>query len=116
MYSGDDIREARQAKRMTQADLAAQIGVSHRTVARWERGEATLRPQHLAAAERVLGIHLGTLRATPRTAQQWRVGRKVGRTVYAQTGDTPGDHDVLIGMMDTPELAASVVADHNRSV
>lgn len=32
----------------------------------------------------------------------WRVGKKVGRTIY--------DGDVLIGMMDTPELAALVVA------
>lgn len=31
----------------------------------------------------------------------WRVGRKVGRTIYQ--GDT------LIGMMDTPELARRVV-------
>lgn len=35
----------------------------------------------------------------------WRVGRKVGRTVY--------DGDTLIGVMDTPELAARVVAAVN---
>jgi hypothetical protein len=32
---------------------------------------------------------------------RWRVGRKVGRTIY--------DGDTLVGMMDTPELAALVV-------
>lgn len=31
----------------------------------------------------------------------WRVGRKVGRTIY--------DGDTLIGVMDTPELAEKVV-------
>ena len=31
----------------------------------------------------------------------WRVGRKVGRTLY--------DGDTLIGVMDTPELAERVV-------
>lgn len=41
----------------------------------------------------------------------WRVGRKVGRTIYAQSDD---DLDgVLIGVMDTDDLAARVVADHN---
>lgn len=32
----------------------------------------------------------------------WRVGKKVGRTVYDV-------HDILIGVMDTPELARQVV-------
>ena len=36
----------------------------------------------------------------------WRVGRKVGRTIY--------DGDTLIGVMDTPELAARVVEAVNR--
>jgi hypothetical protein len=40
----------------------------------------------------------------------WRVGRKVGRTIYAVTGT--GD-DVLVGLMDTRALAARAVADHN---
>lgn len=33
----------------------------------------------------------------------WRVGRRVGRTLYDA-------NDQLIGVMDTPELAAQVVA------
>jgi len=43
----------------------------------------------------------------------WRTGRKVGRTIYAVTGQEPSDDDVLIGMMDTPELAAETCAAHN---
>jgi hypothetical protein len=43
----------------------------------------------------------------------WRVGRKVGRTVYAVTGPTASDTDVLIGVMDTRTLAAEAVACHN---
>lgn len=38
--------------------------------------------------------------------KMWRVGRKVGRTVY--------DGDRLIGMMDTPAQAALVVDAVNR--
>lgn len=43
----------------------------------------------------------------------WRVGRKVGRTIYAMVGDEPSDDDVLIGMMDSVELAALAVGAHN---
>jgi hypothetical protein len=37
----------------------------------------------------------------------WRVGRQIGRTIYDK-------NDTLIGVMDTPELAARVVAAVNR--
>lgn len=43
----------------------------------------------------------------------WRTGRKVGRTIYAQIGDAPADHDPLIGVMDTRELADHAVRAHN---
>jgi len=46
----------------------------------------------------------------------WRVGRKVGRTIYAQITDVPRDDDPLIGVLDTRELAERVVADHNKSL
>ena len=43
----------------------------------------------------------------------WRVGRKVGRTIYAVVYGEASDDDILVGMMDTEELAERVVADHN---
>ena len=43
------------------------------------------------------------------TPAPWRTGRKVGRTIYRQTGPTPSDTDPLIGIMDTPEDAKRVV-------
>lgn len=47
-------------------------------------------------------------------AVYWRTGRHVGRTIYAQAGPEPSrDDDVLIGVMDTPELAEDAVAAHN---
>lgn len=39
-----------------------------------------------------------------------RQGRKVGRTLYRQLGAEPSDDDVLVGLVDTPELAAFIVA------
>lgn len=43
----------------------------------------------------------------------WRVDRRVGRTVYAVVGQEPSDVDILIGVMDTPDLAAAAVVAHN---
>lgn len=40
---------------------------------------------------------------------RWRTGRKVGRTIYQQLGPEPSDDDPLIGVMDTPDLAALAV-------
>jgi hypothetical protein len=45
--------------------------------------------------------------------RRWRVGRKVGRTIYAQLGDEPSDHDPLIGVMDSRRLAEEAVTAHN---
>jgi hypothetical protein len=49
----------------------------------------------------------------PILAGRLRVGRKVGRTLYIQIGEEPSDDDELCGIMDTPELAAIVVAAVN---
>jgi hypothetical protein len=46
----------------------------------------------------------------------WRVGRKVGRTIYAVIGDEPSDHDPLIGVMDTKALAEAAVRAHNAEL
>lgn len=53
-----------------------------------------------------------------RTAQwmRWRVGRKVGRTIYAQLGDAPSDDDKLIGVMDTAMFAVDAVDAHNAAL
>lgn len=44
----------------------------------------------------------------------WRVGRHLGRTVYAQVHVDPTRKDVVLGMLDTPELAQAAVDAHNR--
>jgi hypothetical protein len=45
-----------------------------------------------------------------------RQGRKVGRTIYLQRGAEPSDGDALIGVMDTPGLAALIVACCNAEM
>lgn len=46
----------------------------------------------------------------------WRTGRSIGRTIYAVP---PGAQyrdgsEIVLGMVDTPELAAHIVKVHNR--
>ena len=48
------------------------------------------------------------------SALPWRVGRTVGRTIYAMVGQAPSEDDVLIGMMDTAELAGEACVAHNH--
>lgn len=44
---------------------------------------------------------------------RWRIGRKVGRTIYVMTTTEPTDHDILIGCMDSEMIAAAAVNAHN---
>jgi hypothetical protein len=45
-----------------------------------------------------------------------RQGRKVGRTLYIQEGTEPSDADVLVGLVDSNELAAFIVRAINHWV
>jgi len=47
---------------------------------------------------------------------EWRVGRKLGRTIYAMVGAEASDQDHLIGMMDDSEIAHEVVSAHNLAL
>lgn len=46
----------------------------------------------------------------PARRQIWRVGRKVGRTIYLTPADDPDGDGTLIGVMDTRELARMAAA------
>lgn len=48
-------------------------------------------------------------------SDRWRVGRKVGRTIYIQVGDEPSSRDELIGVMDSLGLAQTAVDAVNAS-
>lgn len=45
----------------------------------------------------------------------FRTGRKVGRTVYV-VAEGPPEADVLVGLMDSPELAEALVCAANTVV
>lgn len=44
---------------------------------------------------------------------RWRVGRKLGRTLYAETGGDDRAADTVLGMLDSTELAEHIVTLHN---
>lgn len=48
-------------------------------------------------------------------AAQWRVGRSLGRTIYAMVGDSASKRDILLGIWETADLATFVVEQHNRT-
>jgi hypothetical protein len=52
---------------------------------------------------------------TPGREGPYRVGRRVGRTIYRIAGDEPSDADELIGVLDTRELAAFAVSRMNAT-
>jgi hypothetical protein len=47
---------------------------------------------------------------------RWRVGRSIGRTIYAMVGAEASKADEVIGMLDSPELAAEAVGAHNAGL
>jgi hypothetical protein len=53
-------------------------------------------------------------RAKLRQGLTTRQGRKVPRMLYLQRGAEPADDDPIIGLVDTPELAALIVAAVNH--
>jgi transcriptional regulator with XRE-family HTH domain len=59
--TGDRIRRARLGRGMTQADLAAHIGVSRSAVAQWETDRAGQVRDNLARIARALGVSVGYL-------------------------------------------------------
>jgi hypothetical protein len=86
--------------------------------------QAARRIRRLAAAAPPAGLRASmpaeTAPAVPEEADgqragegPYRVGRKVGRTIYRMVGDQPSDTDELIGVMDSPALAAFAVRGMN---
>ncbi len=57
------IRHHRKRRGLTQAELAAALGVSHSHLALWERGGALPVPEHLNRLADLLGLSSDELRA-----------------------------------------------------
>jgi len=68
VVAGARIREARRARGLTQADLAAAVGVSRSAVAQWETDRAGQVTGNLARIAAVLGVPVAQLLAADATA------------------------------------------------
>ncbi len=60
---GQSLRQARQAIGLSQAALAAQLRVSHRTIVRWESGDYVPPRRYWAAIDRLLRLNIPALLA-----------------------------------------------------
>ena len=58
-------------------------------------------------------LQAGVLPDLDRIEDTMRQGRKVGRTLYLMVGTEASDDDVLVGLVDTPELAQAIVEAYN---
>lgn len=56
MQVGEQIRAAREAKGMTQPELAEAVGAARETVSRWETGAMPISRRSLMALQAVLGM------------------------------------------------------------
>lgn len=56
MQVGEQIRAAREAKGMTQLQLAQTVGCAFETVSRWETGVIPISKRSLIAVQAVLGM------------------------------------------------------------
>jgi hypothetical protein len=84
----------------------------------WRDDRSSERPRSWRAAppDQVRRLLFGAYGGGPVTLRQsltTRQGRKVARMLYRQTGGEPADDDPIIGLVDTPELAALIVAAVN---
>ena len=51
----------------------------------------------------------------PVVLMPWRTGKSIGRTIYAcPPGSSYRDGEIVLGMMDTPEIARHIVEIHNE--
>lgn len=48
--------------------------------------------------------------------KRWRVGRKLGRTIYAQIGAEPALEDVVLGVLDDARIAQAICDEHNAAL
>lgn len=58
---GENIKRAREAKGLSQRELALELGISRVNVSAWERGAYTPRFKNLEPLARILGTTVGAL-------------------------------------------------------
>lgn len=55
------LKELRKEKKLTQEELASEIGVNEKTISRWENGESTIKSDKAQALADYFGVSVGYL-------------------------------------------------------
>lgn len=110
MNTAETIKQAREARGMTQEDLAEKCEVSRQAVSKWELGVSAPTPENLSILEEILGVTFGTeddAAAPAKPRNPWRTAAialgilmltaLVSIGVYAAASNAP----------DTPEPRAA---------
>ena len=84
----NNIARYRTDRSLTQEQLAARVGVTRRTLARWESGESSPQPAHLAALAEALGIEVSALE-TAVTLKGARRAVGLSQRAFAEQANIP---------------------------
>ncbi|MDH3293937.1 MAG: XRE family transcriptional regulator [Acidimicrobiia bacterium] len=85
-----NIARYRNERALTQGELASIVGVSRRTLARWESGKVKPRPNHLVALADALGCDVIELEAIETLKDARRAAGYSQRAFAEVTGIPPG--------------------------
>lgn len=110
---GARIRDARHARGLTQADLAAAVGVSRSAVAQWETDRAGQVTANLARIAAVLGVPVAQLIASDATAGVVTADGPELALVRLYRDCTPADRQLLL--RTAARLARSAAANEPQS-
>lgn len=84
----NNIARYRNERALTQAELAARVGVTRRTLARWESGESRPRPAHLIALAVALGRQVVDLESAS-TLRDIRRAAGFSQRAFAEEANIP---------------------------
>ena len=73
--TGNTIRELREKKKMTQAELAGRLDVSHKTISKWETAKGLPDISLIEPLARVLGISVVELMTGDCISNSNKIGR-----------------------------------------
>lgn len=76
MDIGDQIRKIRTAQDLSQDELAKRVGVAHKTIWRWERGQQELSTERLEQLAEGLNVDVGELLPPRETAKGEKVPQR----------------------------------------
>lgn len=86
----NNIARYRNERALTQEELARRVGVSRRTLARWEAGDTRPRPGHLAALADALNCDIDEIENTPiHSLRDARRAAGLSQRAFAEQIDMP---------------------------